>query len=465
MSLNPAEREASLRTVRQYQSAVAELREEPEPRAARYTIHVLAVMAILLVLVLTFGRTDRIVLSKGKLVTVQTESVVQSLDPAIIKTIDVREGDHVAKGQLLATLDPTFAAAAVDQLRSQVDQYTAQIARDRAEIDGAPFVAPAGDDPELDRFVRGQRDLYDQQLAQYRAQINSFDQKIELAKATIAKNQDDLQRLKQRQDIAQQIEAMRSTLEQHGTGSLLNRLLASDTFVEAQRQTDLDQNSIVESQHNLASLQADRDAAKQQFLATASQELAQAQGNLATARAQLDAAIRHKELVRIVAAEDSYVLSLAKVSVGSVLQPSETLMRLMPASASVVAEIAIASRDVAFLRIGDPVTIKIDAFNVSEHGFVDGKVLWISDDIFTADAAAGATTTGSTSQAPESKSDDAYYKARVSIDEIKLINVPANVRLIPGMSLEADVKVGRRSLGAYIFGTLLHGVGSAMREP
>lgn len=470
MSPNASERAASLQTVKEYQSAVAELREGPEPRSARLTIHTLAAMVIALLLVLTLGRTDRIVSSEhgGQLVTAEPETVVQPLDSSIIKTIDVREGDRVAKGQLLATLDPTIAAASVDQLRSQVNQYTAQIARDQAEITGAPLVFPARDDPDFAKYSKIQKDLYDQQVAQYKSQLESFDQKVEVTKATIAKFEADLGRYAERQDIAQQVEDMRSTLEQHGTGSLLNRLVASDSRIEASRIADFDRNSLVENRHALASAQADRRAAMQQYLATASQELATAQTSLAGAQAQLDAATLHKSLVRIVADEDSTVLSIAKLSVGSVLQPGEPLMTLSPTRVPIVAEVGIGPRDIGFIRKGDVATLKIDAFNVAEYGFVEGKVDWISDDAFSAPAAVGAALTNSaspTSLAPSQGATPAYYKVRIVIDKIKLINVPQNVRLMPGMTLQADIKVGQRSLGWYLLGSLMRSGGEAMREP
>ena len=64
----------------------------------------------------------------------------------------------------------------------------------------------------------------------------------------------------------------------------------------------------------------------------------------------------------------------AKLSVGSVLKEGDTLMTLAPMNAPVEAEIEIASRDVGFIRPGDPVTIKIDAFDFAAHGTVEGVV-------------------------------------------------------------------------------------------
>ena len=240
---------------------------------------------------------------------------------------------------------------------------------------------------------KSNRIFIEQQIAQYKAQINSFDQKIALTKATIAKYQADQARYKERVDIESTIEDMRSTLAQHGTGSQLNRLESSDSRIDTARNMEFDQNSVTENEHALASLQADREAAVQLFLTTASQDLATAQTNLGQAQAQLDGATRHKDLVRITADQDCYVLSVAKLSVGSVLKEGDTLMTLTPVSAPIVAEVKMSPRDVGFVRKGDPVTLKIDAYNYQEYGTAEGTVLWISENGFSPEQTVGALPT------------------------------------------------------------------------
>ena len=84
-----------------------------------------------------------------------------------------------------------------------------------------------------------------------------------------------------------------------------------------------------------------------------SQDLVTARNNLDTAVASLEKAARHHDLVRLTAVEPSVVLTVAKLSVGSVLKEGDTLFMLMPLSAPVEAELRIASRDVGFLRRGD----------------------------------------------------------------------------------------------------------------
>jgi hemolysin D len=227
------------------------------------------------------------------------------------------------------------------------------------------------------KSVNEQRDYYNQQVAQYKAQLASLDAKISQTQATIQKYQTDASRYQQREQIAKQIEDMRAILAAHGTGSQYNLLTSQDQRMEVLRTLEYDNNSLVEAQHTLASNKADRDAFIQQWSAQLSQDLATARGNLDTAQASLEKALRHHELVRLSAAEPSVVLTIATLSVGSVLKEGDTLFTLMPLDAPVEAEIRIASRDVGFVRRGDRCVLKIDAFNYMEHGTAEGSIRWV----------------------------------------------------------------------------------------
>ena len=66
-------------------------------------------------------------------------NVLQALDPSIIKTIDVREGEQVQPGQLLATLDATFTSADLTQAKLQIASLETQVARDEAELKQQPL--------------------------------------------------------------------------------------------------------------------------------------------------------------------------------------------------------------------------------------------------------------------------------------------------------------------------------------
>jgi hemolysin D len=441
-----------------FRSETAEIEHSSPPTAARTTVLWLTACFACLIVVSLFMPMDRVVSSEtGTIVTTRSTIVLQSLDPSIIRTLDVQQGERVAKGQLLATLDPTFAAADVGALKMKIASLDAEIARCQAELAKQPFAPPAITLPEAAIYGRLQQSYFDQRRMNFDAQIQDFDQQADELRATIAKYQTDQMRLAERAKIAQQIEQMRATLAASQVGSKLNLLVATDQKVEIERTLQFDNGVLVESQHKLDAILAKRNAFVQDWLGDTTKELVKARNDRDAAIEDLSKAERHQSLVRMMAPEDAVVLDMTKLSVGSVLKEGEPLMTLAPLRSPVEAEIRIDPRDIGFLRPGDPAKIKLTAFNYQQHGEASGKVRWLSEGTFNA-AAEG--TVGH----DEQKEPKPYYLARVALTDVALHDLPPGFRLVPGMMLTADIKVGTRSVFMYMFGGLI-GVDQAMREP
>ena len=440
-----------------FQSETAEIEHASPPTAARSTVLWLAGCFALLILVSILMPMDRVVTSTaGRLVTTRAPVVLQALDPSIIRTIDVQQGEEVKAGQLLATLDPTFAAADVGALQMKIAGLDAAIARCQAELAHRRFVPPRVDLPEAAIYSRMQKDYFDQRQAQFDAKLQDFDQKAAELRATIAKYQNDQLRLGDRAKIAHDIEQMRAALAASQVGSKLNLLIATDQKVEIERNLQLDNGLLVESQHKLDSVVAQRNAFEQDWMGDISKELVKARGDRDEAVESLSKAARHQSLVRMAAPEDAVVLEMTKLSVGSVLKEGDPLLTLAPLHSPVEAEVRINPRDVGFIRPADPAGIKLTAFNYQQHGEAQGKVRWISEGTFNT---AGEGTVGA-----DQEKDPPYYLARVALTKVDLHDVPPSFRLLPGMLLSADIRVGQRSVFMYLFGTLI-GANQAMREP
>jgi hemolysin D len=445
--------ESAQAAIKQFQSETDAIREAPEPVWARMTVFLLGGMLASLLVVAFVTSMDRVVISQvgSTIVPLRAVNVYQALDASIIKTIDVREGDRVEAGQLLATLDPTFAAADVQQFKSQIASLEAQIARDEAELAGKPLVFAETSDPEKQKYQALQMAYYDQRVAQYKEQVNSYDAKSRQLQATLVKLKTDVGTYLNREKIALKIEDMRTMLADNGTGSQLNMLISQDSRLEVTRALESARNSIIEAQNQLDATKSDREAFTQQWYAALSQDLVTSRNTLDTARSQLEKAARKQDLVRWTAQEAAIVLTKAKLSVGSVLKDGEVLFTLMPLNAPLEGEARISARDIGFVRVGDPCTLKIDAFQFIEHGWAEGKVRWISEGAFTVDE--------------NNKEVEAYYKLRCTIEHSNFRNVPENFRLIPGMTMAADIKVGSRSVAMYMLRGTARGFSEAMREP
>ena len=437
--------------IRVFQSETEEIREDPEPAQLRLTLYALAGLFVALLAVTAVMPIDRVVTSSaGQIVTTEPTIVLQALDPSIIKTLDVQEGELVKSGQLLATLDPTFTTADVSALTMQIASLEAQIARGEAEFGKRDFDPPLGSSPQA-AYAALQKAYYLQRKGQFEAQLRAFDEQVAQNRATIRKLADDLTHYDERVKISQEIEKMRASLAASQVGSRLNLLAATDQRLEMLRSLDSDRNGLAESEHQLASTIANREAFTQQWAAQVSQELVTGRNGLDAARQQLAKAARHEDLVRLSASDDAVVLKLAKLSVGSVLKEGDPLITLAPMRSPVEAEMHILARDVGFCRPGDKVTLKLDPFHFIEHGTASGMLRWISEGAFTQDDNGTPT--------------EPYYKARIALTEVSLKSVPDSFRLVPGMTLTADVQVGTRSAFMYVWRGIIRGIGEAMREP
>ncbi len=458
--------------IRAFQSEADEIRSAPEPIRARITLFVLAGLFVSLIGVSMVFKIDRMVTSDyGAVVTTEPTVVLQALDPSIIKTIDVAEGARVSAGQLLTTLDPTFAAADVRALRLQILSLDAQIARDMAELARQPFQIPANPDPDSLPYLRLQTAYYDQRKAQFEAQVHGFDEQMAQAAATMARLRDDEARYRERIAVAQDVENMRSDLAAGKVGSRLNLLIATDQRLEIQRTMEADQGTMAETAHQLSAATYNREAFIQQWLGQSSQELVTGRNQRDNAVEQLAKAERHQSLVRLEAPDDAIVLSMAKLSVGSVLREGDPFITLALLRSPMEAEVTIQPRDIGFVRPGDKVTIKFDAFQFVEHGTAEGEVIWISDGTFsggpsvgTVPTAGGATATAQPSDAGGNAT-KSYHKLHIRFTKVALRNVPPTFRLIPGMTLTADIHLGTRSLFMYLARGFVSSIDEAMREP
>ena len=172
---------------------------QAEPRWARMTIFVLVGLLVSCLAIMTLTRVDRVVTStRGKIVPTQNVNVLQPLDQSIIRTLDVREGERVQAGQLLATLDPTFTEANFRQLHQQLASLRTQITRIEAELGNRLVSYPETSDADYSRYAAMQTALYQQRIAQYKAQIESYDAKFQQLEATIRKLETDQVHYQQR---------------------------------------------------------------------------------------------------------------------------------------------------------------------------------------------------------------------------------------------------------------------------
>ena len=117
------------------------------------------------------------------------------------------------------------------------------------------------------------------------------------------------------------------------------------------------------------------------------------------------------------------------------------------------------SSDLGYAHIGDEVVVKVDAFPYQIHGMMKGRLLSIGEESFNAGGPGSVLSKGT------QDASGAFHRALVEITDSKLDNMPAGSKLIPGMTMSAEIKVGSRSVLGYFLNPITRGLSESIREP
>ena len=279
-----------------FESETLAVISETTPYSEHAILHGVAVMIAVALALLSVVKLDRVVSGSGKVAPTEGSLFVQPLDRSIVREIKVSAGDLVKKGQILATLDPTFAAADLTQLQQKMASSAALVARLEAERAGKNF--DAGENP--DHSYQSQAMIWRQRQSEFQQGVADFDARIRSTEAKIAFSQADVLNYEKRRVLAAKIETMDSTLEQHGNGSKLKTLMSTDSLVDIERLRAESQGLFDQSTHDLAALKAQREVFIVKWQEDIGTQLVAARDDLALARQGLSKAERVSQLIDLV---------------------------------------------------------------------------------------------------------------------------------------------------------------------
>ena len=402
---------------------------------------------ILAILWASFSQVDLVVTARGRLINPLPNIVVQPLETAIVKSIPVKVGQIVKKGELLATLDATFAKADEEQLRAKLRSLETQTASLTSELAGTPGAPATGDDDS-----RLQKRLAVERKANFDAQVRRINENVERLRASLLTNRRDQAVLEARLKSVREIETMQEKLVAQQYGARIRVLEAQDKRLEVERDQLLTKNREQEIERELSALLAEKAAFGNSWRQRAMEDMLGIGRERDTLREQLNKADRRNAMISLVAPQDAVVLEIAKLSPGSIVREAETFFTLVPLGSALEAEVQIDSIDVGYIRLGHSAQIKLDAFPYQKHGGLKGTVRTISGDAFKRDVNSGDGL-------------DAYYLARVALTTTELKKMSPHSRLLPGMTMKAEIVVGKRTVMSYILWPLMKSMDESIREP
>lgn len=435
-----------------FQGALEEIVASPPPAWMRRAN--LGLVGALLALILTASLThvDIVVSAGGSLAADQPSIAIQPMERAMVRYLRVKPGDTVEKDEILAALDPTFSQSSLESQMAQHHAFTVLIARLEAEAGGASPGTARPSDPD----AALQADLHQERRVQFAARLTSLDEAIQRGEAALLTAEQDHAALRRQLAVARDLEAMRAKLFNAQIGSRLLLLEAQGARLRVEREAQATQNRMVELRHDLNGRRAERTAFVGGARADLLQDIARARAELTKVEDALTKANRLPQLIVLTAPEDAIVLDIAARPAGSILREAEPLMTLLPTRAALIADVFLDSQDVGYVRAGDPVAIKVDAFPYQRHGLLRGTVRSVGHASVNPDQRANRDAASQPGR---------FHRMQVALHHASLTSLPEGTRLNPGMTLTAEVKVGVRTAISYFLNPITRGFDETIREP
>jgi HlyD family secretion protein len=445
------------RALVEFQPDHVEIEQRSVPGGARWTLYTVILLLIGAVVWASWAEVDQIVTCTGKLRTVDEPIMISAPANSPIKSIDVKFGDRVTVGQVIATLDSTFSESDLRQLENNIQAVNATHARLQAEQDGEDFVL-GSHEGKIDWMM--EQTVFRERAKEYVAKIEEFDAENNKLRMQSEKNLSEAEQTMKRLSVMERLEKSFRDLADKGSKSTVDVLTRELQTAETESKLESIKNEGRTLVVDADSLAKRRNAFIASWRSKIATDLIAAVKEENKLIEELTKAKRANQLSRIVVPKhedykEFVVLEVDESTVGSVVQQGKSLFKLVPYNAPLEVEIEVQGKDIARIRDSDSVRIKVNTFPFQKHGTLNGTIRTISYGAFEKQAASGVAAPGG-----------ANYIARVSLEQpIALENVPDDFRLVPGMTVLSEVKVGRRKVISYFLYPLIRYLDTGIREP
>lgn len=336
--------------------------EPPLPKSS-YLVWIICIGLGVLLAWSAIFELEEVSTGTGKVVPSSKDQVIQSLEGGILTKLNVKEGDIVKEGQVLAELDPTRFASNVDESKSLLLSAQATAARLRAEVNGTKLVFPDS--------LRNAPDLVREETQLYHSRQENLS-------ASIAG-------LKRALSLVEQELSMTEPLVAKGAASEVEVLRLKRQANELRNQmSDIQNQYYVKAREELS--KASTDIEQQEQVVKGRSD--------ALNRAVFKAPVR------------GVVKEIDVMTIGGVVPQNGKLMTIVPLEDQLLIEARISPRDIAFIRPNQEALVKITAYDYSIYGGLKGKVKVISPDTIR----------------DEVKQDQFYYRVYIRTETDKLYN-------------------------------------------
>ena len=386
--------------------------EAPISKAKVFSSFLLLGIVFFALLFSILSHVDITVSSRGKFVTSVPNVEVQAARSSVVTEIAVKRGDRVRKDDILVTLDPSEVGS--DQkvmstkLRSARQRIKRLILEERA-LKGVDL-----SNSKIRQLDGGNKEILAKRLNEY----DSIKNLIDVNKKQVA--------------LKEEVMKAHEELFRKGAGSKIGFLQAKDNLLAVTKVLSESESKLSQKVAGIVEqLEKEREIEVQLFEEMKSLNK-----------------LEKKSAVR--APVDAIVLDIPASSVGTIVREGEVVIKLVPRDVPLVLEVDVDPKDIKDLKVGVPVSVKLDALPFQQFGDIKGTLVYLSEDTFSEDLNG------------EKKP---VYRARVDLEAKSVHRMRNKADLTPGMLAKADFRVGERRLITYFTNPIVRGLNSALREP
>lgn len=387
---------------------------------------------------------SRIVRVEGKIIPAGKSQKIQHLEGGILSEIYVQEGDFVRKGAKLLSIDNTQAGANLGETQIKLVAQRAQASRLKAEAEGldAPvfdkdIIGTDAEQAEIDLFHARQKKL-DNEIAVQDSMLNQRLAELDELKQSKARLQAELNTAIERHQIIKNMSA-------NGSASKLE-------LIEAKSREQNLRTEIGNIGSSLPKIEAMIDEAKGRIKERRTAFQTEAQSEYVALISEIErlnqvATAANDRLKRtdITAPSDGIINTVFVNTRGGVIKPGEILIELTPALEKILIEARASPSDRGFIHPGLPAQVRLSSYDVSEYGFLEGKITKVGAD----------TLSDSRGQS--------FYQVNIIVEAVSPFF--KGKEIVPGMIITADVVTGKRTILGYILSPLSKFTYNIFKDP
>ncbi|HOE18786.1 MAG TPA: HlyD family type I secretion periplasmic adaptor subunit [Syntrophorhabdaceae bacterium] len=408
----------------EFKPTMAEIEERPANPLGRIVFWIIVATMVFFATWMCIGKIDVVVSARGMVIPEGDVKILQPLDTGVVSAILCREGDFVKKDQVLMEVDPSITAPELDSKKKSLQYLELEKMRLNAAIGKGGF-SPDKKTHDAES-IRTQQELYRssveglrEQLDAKRAELHKTEEEIKSAAGDRVYNTSLLEIAKDREKRLREVADIISKSEYE---KAVNDVLTYGNNIE-QLTHKLEELAQQKSRilHEIAYI-------TESFRTTTLKEYSDKHKAATEINAEIDKTNFRNEKQKILSPVDGYVSNLYFHTIGGVVTPAQKLMTVVPFDTPLVVRATVLNKDIGFVKDGMPVSIKIDAFDFQKYGIVNGTMRSISKHS-TDDEKLGPV-----------------YEVFITPLETTLFVEGKRVPITSGMSLTAEIKVGKRRI-------------------